>query len=318
MVVDGLEAVVQGGNWHRRVPNINYVRWADDFIVTANSRKVLEETVWPRINAFLAARGVKLSRTKTAITHISQGFDFLGQTLRKYERPQGKPAKRRIPPSKASLQAIKARGKALCKQSTGSTPAQLIGTLNPVIRGWANYHRHVICGTTFAPLDSFVWRRLFRWAKLRHPDNTGRWIAARYFPHHRGQPWRFTAPDTGTQILRIQEAVKPQRHIKVKGAANPCAPAWEAYFQHRDRQLTLRASSPGRANILNQQNGRGPVCRQVIQCEEALELHHRDGHHPNNRLANRGFLHPTCHHQVHDGPERKTDSLRLSRGVGHA
>ena len=133
MVLDGLEAVVQGGNWHRRVHNINYVRWADDFIVTANSREVLEETVLPRINAFLAARGVRLSRTKTVITHISQGFDCLGQTLRTYERPQGKPATLQIIPSKASLQAIKARVKALCKQSTGSTPAPLIGTLNPVL-----------------------------------------------------------------------------------------------------------------------------------------------------------------------------------------
>ena len=76
LVLDGLEAVVQGGNWHRRVHHSNDVRWADDFLVTANSREVLEETVLPRINALLAARGVRLSPTKTVITHISQGFDF--------------------------------------------------------------------------------------------------------------------------------------------------------------------------------------------------------------------------------------------------
>lgn len=76
MVLDGLEAVVQGGNWHRRVHHINDVRWADDFIVPANSREVFEETVRPRINAFLAARGVRLSPTKTVITPISQGVDF--------------------------------------------------------------------------------------------------------------------------------------------------------------------------------------------------------------------------------------------------
>ena len=137
--------------------------------------------------------------------------------MRTDERPQGKPAKRQMTPSQASLQAIKAKVKVLCKHRAGRTPAQLIGTLNPVLRGWANYHRHVICGTTFAQIDSFVWRRLFRWAKLRHPNKTGRWIAARYFPHDWGQSWRFTDPDTGTQILRIQEAVKPQRHSKVKG-----------------------------------------------------------------------------------------------------
>ena len=76
MVLDGLEAVVHGGSWHRRVHHSNSVRWADDFIVTAKSRQVLEDTVLPRINAFLAARGVRLSPTKTVMTPIAQGFDF--------------------------------------------------------------------------------------------------------------------------------------------------------------------------------------------------------------------------------------------------
>jgi RNA-directed DNA polymerase len=187
MVLDGLEPVVHGSNWQRRVHNINYVRWADDFIVTANSRQVLEDTVLPRINAFLAVRGVRLSPTKTIITPISQGFDFLGQTLRKYERPNDKPAKLQITPSRASLQALRARGKALCRQAAGRTPAQLIDTLNPILRGWANYHRHVLCGETFATLDNFVWRRLYRWARGRHSNQTGRWIAERYFPHQVGE-----------------------------------------------------------------------------------------------------------------------------------
>jgi RNA-directed DNA polymerase len=221
-------------------------------------------------------------------------------------------------PSKASLQAINTRVKALGKHRAGRTPAQLIGTLHPVVRGWANDHRHVICGTTFAQLDSFVWRRLCRGAKRRHPNNTGRWSAARSFPHDVGKSWRVTEPDTGAQILRTQEAVKPQRHLKVKGDAHPCDPAWEAYFQHRDRQLTRPASSPGRANILNQQNGLCPVRRQVIPREEALERHHRDGQHQNKRLAHLVFLHPNCQRQGHDAPERKADSLRPSGDVGQA
>jgi RNA-directed DNA polymerase len=294
------------------------VRGADDFIGTANSREVLEETVLPRINAFLAARGVRRSPTKTVITHIAQGFDCLGQTLRTHERPQGKPAKLQMTPSKAGLQALNARVTALCKQRAGSTPAPLTGTLNPVLRGWAHDHRHGICGPTFAHLDSFVWRRLCRWAKRRHPDKTGRRITARYFPHDRGEAWRFTEPDTGTPILRLQEAIKPPRHRKGKGDAKPFDPAGEAYCQPRDRQLTRHASSPSRAKILKQQTGLCPVCRQVIPREDTLELHHRDGHHQHNRLANLVCLHPTCHRQVHYGPERKTDSRRPSRGVGQA
>jgi RNA-directed DNA polymerase len=318
LVLDGLEAVVHGGTWHRRVHNINYVRWADDFIVTANSRQVLEETVLPRISAFLAVRGLRLSREKTVITPITDGFDFLGQTLRKHARVNGKPAKLQITPSKASFQSIKRQVKALCKQAIGATPARLIDRLNPVLRGWANYHRHVICAETFAKLDSFVWRRLYRWAKHRHSDKTGRWITKRYFPHQAGESWRFTDPTSGKQIIRVQEAVKPQRHLKIKGDANPFDPQWEAYFQYHDRQQALRTTSASRAKVLNQQEGQCPTCRQVIQSGENLELHHRDGNHQNNRRTNLVLLHPNCHRQVHYAPESTTATSRPVRGVGHA
>lgn len=77
-VLDGLEQVVCGSSSSRfrRRHHIHYVRWADDFIVTANSREVLAEVVRPRINAFLAARGMRLSAEKTVITPIAQGCDF--------------------------------------------------------------------------------------------------------------------------------------------------------------------------------------------------------------------------------------------------
>jgi RNA-directed DNA polymerase len=293
------------------------VRWADDFIVTANSREVLEEGVRPRINAFLAERGVRLSTEKTVITPISQGFDFLGQTLRKHERPHGKPAKLQITPSKASFRAIKSQVTTLGKQAAGAPAERLLDRLNPILRGWANYHRHIICSETFTQLDSFVWRRLFRWAKLRHPNKTGHWIAERYFPHRPGETWRFTDPVTGKQLIRVREAVKPQRHIKVKGDANPFDREWKAYFQHRERHLAQQASSAFRAKILRQQHGQCTVCRQVIQREENLELHHRDGNHRNNQQANLVLLHPTCHRQEHYAPDSTTTSSRPARGVGH-
>jgi RNA-directed DNA polymerase len=238
--------------------------------------------------------------------------------LRKRERPDGKRAKLQITPSTASFQAVKDKVRTLCKRARGATPEQLIDTLSPVLRGWANYHRYVLCGETFAKLDNFVWRRVSRWAKRRHSDKTGRWITDRYFPHRQGEPWRFTDPVTGKQLLRVREAVKAQRYLKVKGEANPFDPAWAAYFQDRDRKLALRASSPFRAMILRQQHGLCPGCRQVIQVEEEVELHHRDGNHQNNQLGNLVLVHPTCHRQEHYAPERTPAPTRPSRGVGHA
>jgi len=318
LVLDGLEQVVCGPSRFRRRHHLHYVRWADDFIVTANSRQVLEEVILPRIAAFLLERGVRLSAEKTVITPLAQGFDFLGQTLRKHERPNGKSAKLRITPSKASLQALMAKVRTLCKQARGATPTQLIDTLTPVLRGWANYHRHTICGQTFAKLDTFVWQRVYRWATRRHSNKTGRWIVERYFPHHPGEAWRFTDPATGKQLLRVREAVKPHRYLKVKGEANPFDPAWEVYFQDRDRQLALWASSPFRATLLRQQHGLCPGCRQVMQVDEEVDLHHRDGNHQNNHRGNLMLLHPNCHRQEHYAPEHSTASSRPSRGVGQA
>jgi RNA-directed DNA polymerase len=294
-VLDGLEGVVHGGHWHRRRHKLNDVRWADDFIVTANSREVLDNTVLPALNAFLAARGVRLSPHQTVIPPRSQGFDFLGQTIRQQARPHSKPAKLQITPSKARVQTIKAKSKTLCHQAAGKTPAHLIETRNPLLRGWANSHRHIICGETFAHLNSFVWRRLYRWAKLRHPNKTGHWLAQRYFPHQPGDAWRFPEPTTGHQIIRRPAAVKPQRHSKVKSNANPFDPHWEAYFQERERQLAWKTSSAFRATLLHQQTGRCPSCRQVMQCEEPLALPHRDGLQQHNRRENLVLLHPNCH-----------------------
>jgi RNA-directed DNA polymerase len=238
--------------------------------------------------------------------------------VRKPARPNDKPAKLQITPSTASFQALTGKVRTLCKQARGATPEKLIDTLNPVLRGWANYHRQVLCGETFAKLDTFVWGRMYRWAKRRHSNKTGRWIIDRYFPHQTGETWRFTDPATGKQLLRVREAVTPQRYLKIKGEANPFDPAWEAYFQNRDRELALGASSAFRATLLQQQHGLCPGCRQVIQVEEEVELHHRDGNHQNNHRGNLMLLHPNCHRQEHYAPEPTPASSRPSRGVGHA
>src|SRR5881409_169277 len=63
---------------------VNFVRYADDFVVTGATRELLEQKVKPALMAFLKERGLELSEQKTVITHIETGFDFLGHTVRKY------------------------------------------------------------------------------------------------------------------------------------------------------------------------------------------------------------------------------------------
>jgi len=296
----------------RRRHRLNFVRYADDFIVTANNREVLEQLVIPRIEAFLAVRGVSLSKEKTRITHISEGFDFLGTNIRKHLNADGSLGRLQMTPSAASFQHIKDKVKALTKRQKGATPRRLIETLNPVLRGWANYHRHNICAETFGKLDSYVWKRLFRWGKNRHPNKTGRWIANHYFPQGYKSKWCFTDPATGKRLIRIAESVKQQRYVKIRAAANPFDPEWTAYFEDRDKKL-VRALTPAiMAKVHRVQDGTCPGCLQVFEHGEDIVLHHRDGNRKNYRVANLVYYHPNCYAQRYNGTDSKTDSSRPS------
>jgi len=88
LTLDGLEREVRDRypktTRRGRAPTVNLVRFADDFIITGQSTEVLEDEVKPLVERFLGARGLELSPEKTVITHITDGFDFLGQNVRMY------------------------------------------------------------------------------------------------------------------------------------------------------------------------------------------------------------------------------------------
>ena len=299
MVLDGLEEVVTGSPQFKRKHKVNFIRYADDFNVTASSKEILIETIIPRIEKFLKERGVELSQEKSRITHISEGFDFLSQHIRKFRMKENDGGKLQITPSKKAMKAVKAEIKEICKSSGCLTQRELIDRLNPVLRGWGNYHRHVICGESFAKIDNYVWKRLYRWAKRRHPQKTGCWIYRKYFQERDGLKWNFTDKKSGKSLLHLSRDIKHLRHIKVRKDANPYDTQWENYFAQRDRKLKLKQSTSYQAKVFRQQDGICPVCRQRIEAEEKLELHHKDGNHHNNKIENVVWLHPNCHRQLH-------------------
>jgi RNA-directed DNA polymerase len=145
MALDGLEPLLAShfpkrGKAGTRA-KVNLVRYADDFLVTGVSKELLEQEVKPLVEHFLRERGLELSPEKTVITHIDQGFDFLGQTVRRYQ--EGKQNKFFITPSKKNVKAFLSKIRQRLKESRSETAGELISDLNPQIRGWALYHRHV-------------------------------------------------------------------------------------------------------------------------------------------------------------------------------
>jgi RNA-directed DNA polymerase len=117
---------------------INVVRYADDFIVTGPSKEFLETEVQPWIETFLAARGLRLSPEKTRITHIDDGFDFLGWNFRKYRGVL------LIKPSRKNAKAFYDKVAGVIKSHLMVQQAVLIEKLNPILRGWAQYHQPVV------------------------------------------------------------------------------------------------------------------------------------------------------------------------------
>lgn len=146
LVLDGLEQALEAtfGPKHSskaKRAKVNLVRFADDFLI---SRALLEEECLPLVEAFLQTRGLELSREKTRIVHIEEGFDFLGQNLRKYG------GKLLIRPSKKNVKAFMRKVRGIIKAHPQVHTGNLIALLNPLICGWTNYHRHVVSKQTFA------------------------------------------------------------------------------------------------------------------------------------------------------------------------
>ena len=247
MTLDGLEAAVYasvGPTAHaRRKFKINVIRYADDFVVTGISKDILEHHVLPAIRQFMAARGLELSEEKTRLTHISEGFDFLGQNVRKYS------GKLLIKPAKKSVKALMDKVREIIKGNEQATQANLILQLNPVIRGWAMYHRHVVSKSRFSWIDSQTWRLLWTWAVRRHPKKGAGWVRQKYFHVEGGQRWVFAADRrvagfTGRLRLFRAEAVPIVRHVKIRCEANPFDATWEPYFSRR-RAATDTLMWPG-------------------------------------------------------------------------
>jgi RNA-directed DNA polymerase len=204
-----------------------------DFIITGRDKELLEDEVKPLVQAFLRERGLTLSPEKTHITHIDTGFDFLGQHIRKYHGTY------LAQPAKKNVHAFLEKVRTIIKSHKQATAGHLLVRLNPVIRGWAQYHRHSASKRTFDKVDSAIFEALWRWAKRRHPHKLPSWVKRKYFRSLGTRQWVFQGDVVGTKgerkVYYLFKAAKMpiRRYTKLKAEANPYDPSWEEYFEHR-------------------------------------------------------------------------------------
>ncbi|OIT13546.1 group II intron reverse transcriptase/maturase [Ralstonia solanacearum] len=303
LTLDGLERMLLArfARGSRCSSKVNIVRFADDFIVTGATREMLADEVRPMVEQFLAQRGLSLSPEKTRITHIDDGFDFLGMNVRKYG------GKLLIKPAKKNVQALLRKVRDLVKGNKALRHDALIRLLNPVLRGWANYYRSVVAKRTFAKVSYAIWQCLWRWARRRHPHKGARWVRQKYFRTVGTRHWVFAAETSKRRttgqpdLLELYDVLGTpiRRHRKIKAGANPFDPQWESYFEER-LGLTMLDTLKGRKQLIRlwlDQERRCPVCRQWITKSSGWRLLHRtrliDG--GANASRNLRLLHPDCH-----------------------
>jgi RNA-directed DNA polymerase len=305
--LDGLEALLHErfGNTrqqHQR-NKVHLVRYADDFIITGTSAELLRDEGQPLVAHFLSERGLELSHEKTSITHVDDGFDFLGQNVRRYG------AKILLKPSRKNVKAFLAKIDAVIQQEGGYlTAGQLIGRLNPKIRGWALYHRHASSAHIFARVDDVIFKKLWRWARRRHRGKSAAWVKRKYFTGRADNPWRFRGivqdKDGGFHTVFLVRArdTPIRRHVKVRATANPYDPTWELYFEERlAHQSADSLTGQGTARYLwREQNGQCLVCHQPRTLEAGWHAHHLLGRvfGGDDHIDNLVLLHPTCHRRV--------------------
>jgi len=266
LALDGMQKAI-ADVVSRKGDKVNFVRYADDFIVTGATQELLEQKIKPTLTAFLTPRGLELSEQKTVITHISTGFDFLGHTVRKLGD------KLLTTPAKSNVKALREKISLCIQAALGLSQKALLRKLNPLIRGWANYYRHGASKRTFDRLDHHVFWQLWRWAKRRHPNKSAVWKQRKYFSAA-GKKGLFSVRlETGgskSQVLTLYTAASTaiQRHIKIRGAANPYDPRYTQYFEQRGRgrhscaarELALQASIAQAARIIKHRLADAAAC----------------------------------------------------------
>lgn len=218
-----------------RKDKVHVIAYADDFVITGATKVVLENKVMPVVVAFLKERGLELSMEKTKITHVDDGFDFLGFNVRKYK------GKLLIKPSKGNIKGFLGKIRSFVKSNATMKTEDLIQCLNPKIRGWGNYYRHVVSKATFNYVDHCIFRALMRWINRRHPEKNAQWQKKKYFRTQGMKRWIFSVKVKNKKgeysflDLLTASQLPIRRHIKIRAEANPYDPQYAEYFSERER-----------------------------------------------------------------------------------
>lgn len=279
------------------------VRYADDFVVFCESKEDAEKSV-EILTEWLKDRGLQLSKEKTKIVHLSEGFDFLGFNVRHYEAKQTAKSgwKLLIKPSKESEQKIRDKLRDAWLAHIGANAKAVVKHLNPVIRGWANYFRIGVASETFGSLDDWMFQRACRYASRTHPTKPWYWRSSRYFGRlnlDRQDKWVFGDKHAGLYLQKFSW-FPIERHTLVQGGASPDDPNLREYWYKRN-MAKAKDLVPNKQVIAKKQKGLCLACGMSLFNGEEIHTHRKLPGKEGGKYvhSNIELVHLYCHQQKH-------------------
>lgn len=260
--------------YHKLARNsVGVVKYADDFVIVCKTREEADN-MYKKLRPYLDKRGLALANDKTKVTHISEGFDFLGFNLRQYKTSNG--MRLLIKPSKASVKKSKETIKNTFMQLRGKPVWDLITKLNPIIRGIGNYWSSQVSKQIFNKMDAYIWIKVRKHLKILHPNKSFKWIYRKYFkPDYTGvskDRWILTDPhDIRTQLFKMSW-IPIVRHVVVKYINSPDDASLKGYFEERDKKDFIRDNVLSRRKLAKRSNYKCRVCKQSLVGEEPLKI----------------------------------------------
>ncbi|MEM7590542.1 MAG: group II intron reverse transcriptase/maturase [Cyanobacteria bacterium P01_A01_bin.83] len=283
------------------------VRYADDFVILCETKEDAKLARY-EINKWLKIRGLQLSEEKTQIVHITEGFDFLGFNIRQYKVNNTKTGyKLLIKPSKKFIKQTKSDIRETFLNHIGKSVNELIGKINPVIRGKANYLNKVVSSKTFSLLDYYLFTRQVRYVKRTHPNKSKKWTQEKYWGRLNLQrpnnKWVFGDKQSGNHMLQFSWT-KIERHSLIRQRSSPDDPELIEYWAKRNENRAKSETKKWNKKkeiIAYKQKYKCPICGESIFNDEPLHLHHKipkcEG--GKDEVTNLVWLHLYCHHKIH-------------------
>lgn len=249
---------------YQNISKYTRVFYADDFIVICEKEEDAKG-IYDLLVPYLHSRGLTLSEEKTRITTVDEGYNFLGLNVKLYKTSQGD--KLYIKPSKDSIKKAKETITSETRKLNGSNVNALVGKLNPVITGIANYWSPWVSKLTYERIDHHVWFTTVKFLKRLHPKKSMKWIREQYYkPDKTGQSrdrWILTDPLETKQLTKM--AWTPIiRHPLIRFRASPFDATLQSYYEDRDIKEFNRNCIKSRQKLAKRQGYKCPICKTSI------------------------------------------------------